>query len=230
MRVKAIFLKITSQEHRDQFEKPVIFLEAKGVFVDDYAVDQERRKATSGVGESLCLAFFDAIKRRNGLVDRVPKLAETFLKDFSEKIGERFDEYTIYKWVELEYLDQDGQPKTVRVGNFPVETFDRFHSDFVAIKWAQKGEVADVVFIDIAISSDVRKDGQPSSSDLRTARQIPCFRVAADRVGSSASIAGYINRDTLPASTVFDTFSWMTIVADYEATAIESAEIREVAK
>lgn len=224
------FLKITSQEHRDQFEKLVVFLETKGVFVDDYAVDQERRKATSGVGEPLCLAVFDAIKRRNGLVDRVPKLADGFLKDFSVKIGNRFDEYTFYKWVELEFQDQDGMPKSVRVGDFPVETFDRFHSDFVAIKWAQKGEFADVVFIDIAIATEVQKDGQPASSNLRSARQIPRFRVAADRVGSSASIAGYINRDTLPASTVIDKFSWMTIVADYEATAIESVTTSEAAK
>lgn len=230
-------LRNTSREHLDQYIKLTSKLEQFDILVEEARIDTDRWR-TYNTEFASCWKFdeirltnvADAFKLRNGL-DRLPKLTAMFLEDFSSKIANRFDEYTIYKWVELEFLDKDGHPRALELEAF-VDKVDRFHSDFVAIKWKQQSKIDDVVFIDIEVAEKTFMGEPTSSVDLKVlgAMKVKHFRVASDRVGSSASIKGYINRDPLPAGTMLEKASWFSIVTDKEATEIVSAEYFEPKK
>ena len=220
-------LSIANPEQRAAYDRLVKRLyDEYGESVDEARQDLERYGSYSGENkrkrqqiELRLTRIVDAFKTRNHVRLHNGEKYERIKEEVQKRGNKNLDEYTLYKWVELEFLDGNGDVvEVVDHGRGPNVT--TFHVDLVAVKWDDEAIANDALFIDLKEATE--------KTDWKVAEgmEMVQFRVCGtDRVSFSGSIAGFKNQKPLKQGTILKNSSWLTILTNSDGTQIDELEM-----
>ena len=214
-------LQVAGAKQKSDYQQLLKWLETNGSYVDEARQDLERRSNYSGTflsgwkhKELRLMRMADAFKSRNNDDPGDDEKYERIKQEFQKVSGKNLDEYTLYKWVDVEFLDAKGE--RITINNRALINCYHYDVHLVAVKWNDAGEPLDTLFI------DVQNGGMMNTKAHFGGMKAKQFRVLCTaRVGSSPSVAGFKNRNPLPQGTILDNSDWLIITTNKDGSEIE---------